>query len=126
MIDQSLIWAIYITFWVWFIYSIYNWFRAFSKEYKEKMAKSVEELNSKFHLLEIEVANGQYLVYNKLTKQFLLQASSLPDLIDKYQNTYPNMNGVFVGGEQTIIDQLNTYIKEKEKHENRTSIGSTS
>jgi hypothetical protein len=114
MIDPNLLWAIYITFWIWFVYTIYSWFQRAVKEYQENLAAQETRLKKTFFLLKIEVANDQFLVYNVENGKFLLQASSLPELVTKFRDTYPSNHGVFVEGDQSLIDQLKIYVNQKE------------
>ena len=74
--------------------------------------------------LTVEVDQDQYFCYNSITKAFVCQGYNLKEIVERFQQLYPDKSAAIYDGDETAVRTLKSQLKEL--GENFSSIGRTS
>jgi len=70
--------------------------------------------------LTVEVDSDQYLCYNSITKAFVCQGQSLKEIVERFNQRYPEKSAAIYNGDETAVRTLKSQLKDLD--ENRSSI----
>ena len=70
--------------------------------------------------LTVEVDQNQYLCYNSITKVFVCQGQSLKEIVERFNQRYPEKSAAIYNGDETAVRTLKSQLKDLD--ENRSSI----
>ena len=74
--------------------------------------------------LTVEVDLDQYFCYNSITKAFVCQGHNLKEIVERFQQRYPDKAAAIYDGDETAVRTLKSQLKEL--GENFSGIGRAS
>lgn len=82
------------------VFIVINFYRAWREihhAHQTEAREFVDKLvNQKMILLEIEAVDDQFLCYNALTKEFVCMGRNMDEVVNRFQQRYPNKSAGIV------------------------------
>ncbi len=85
----------------------YFWLKHYNDRLEEALTELVQQLEDQMIGLDVEVDNGLYYCYNSKDKQFICQGTDAREIIDRFQDRYPNKTAYIEGeAEDPAVKEL--------------------
>jgi hypothetical protein len=95
----------------------YFWLRRVNDRLEAALTELVEQMEDQMVGLEVEVDNGLYYCYNSKDKRYICQGTNAREIIDRFQERYPNKIA-FLAGEPkdpAVAELVEQLIKLKDE-----------
>jgi hypothetical protein len=93
---------------VWFVFT---W--AVSRYLERQIGSVVQALDQERLIpLTVEVDLDQYFCYNSITKAFVCQGRNLKEIVERFQQRYPNKSAAIYDGDETAVTILKLQLKD--------------
>jgi hypothetical protein len=112
-----------LVFWGMVCWFVFTW--AVSRYLERQIGSVVRDLDQERLIpLTVEVDLDQYFCYNSITKAFVCQGRNLKEIVERFQQRYPDKSAAIYDGDETAVRTLKHQLKEL--GENFSSIGRAS
>jgi hypothetical protein len=112
-----------LVFWGIVSWFVFTW--AVSRYLERQIGSVVQALDQERLIpLTVEVDLDQYFCYNSITKAFVCQGRNLKEIVERFQQRYPDKSAAIYDGDETAVRTLKHQLKEL--GENFSSVGRAS
>jgi hypothetical protein len=91
---------------------LYLYIRSLIRKVMSEIDRHIDQVKDKLMPVVIEQVNGQLYCYTETDKQFICQGANMVEIKRAFETRYPDMTAYLAGGEEELIKELRSQLKE--------------